>query len=43
MMVTPFVTCAEKLKVLQQLCQRLGVHTEPACVGGVWIVPLLSW
>lgn len=34
---------AEKLKVVQQLCRRLGIHTEPACVGGVWIVPLLSW
>lgn len=34
---------AEKLKLVQQLCGRLGVHTAPACVGGVWIVPLLSW
>ena len=25
------------------LCEELGVHTRPAKLCGVWIVPLLSW
>ncbi|EFN56980.1 hypothetical protein CHLNCDRAFT_21755 [Chlorella variabilis] len=33
----------EKLRRVQALCARLGVRTEPACVGGVWIFPILSW
>lgn len=32
-----------KLHAVQALCTRLGVHTAPACVGGVWVFPLLSW
>lgn len=34
---------AEKLQRVRELCQRLGVHTQAVCVGGVWVVPLLSW
>jgi hypothetical protein len=34
---------AEKLRRVQALCARLGVLTEPACVGGLWVFPLLSW
>lgn len=34
---------AGKLRAVQALCARLGVHTAPACVGGVWVVPLFSW
>ncbi|KAL4854508.1 hypothetical protein ACK3TF_004685 [Chlorella vulgaris] len=33
----------EKLRRVQALCARLGVLTEPACVGGLWVFPLLSW
>lgn len=37
-------TSLQKLELLKGLCSRLGVHTQPGCVGlGVWIVPLLSW
>jgi hypothetical protein len=25
------------------LCAELGVAAAPACIAGVWIVPLLSW
>ncbi|KAL6768574.1 hypothetical protein ACKKBF_B11275 [Auxenochlorella protothecoides x Auxenochlorella symbiontica] len=32
-----------KLALLEGACAELGVHTQPACVGGVWVVPLLSW
>ena len=32
-----------KLRRLEELCASLGVHTRPARVGGVWVVPLLSW
>ncbi|KAL4446687.1 hypothetical protein ABPG77_007931 [Micractinium sp. CCAP 211/92] len=32
-----------KLGAVQALCARLGVHTAPARVGGVWIFPLYSW
>lgn len=34
---------AGKLGAVQALCARLGVHTAPARVGGVWIFPLYSW
>lgn len=34
---------AGKLALVQAVCKRVGVHTEPACMEGVWIVPLLSW
>lgn len=30
-----------KLQRIQQLCQRLGVHTRPRRLGSTWIVPLL--
>lgn len=44
----PYLTSArhpstEKLEWINALCARLGVRTRPACVGGVWIFPLLSW
>ncbi len=32
-----------KLHRLEELCASLGVHTRPTRVGGVWLVPLLSW
>ncbi|PSC76652.1 Metallo-dependent [Micractinium conductrix] len=32
-----------KLEAVHALCARLGVHTTPACINGVWIFPLLSW
>lgn len=32
-----------KLAATLDLCDRLGVHTGPRRIGGVWIVPLLSW
>ena len=32
-----------KLELLSSVCKGLGVHTSPCQVGGVWIVPLLSW
>jgi hypothetical protein len=32
-----------KLRLLLAMCERLRVHIAPACVEGVWIVPLLSW
>jgi predicted phosphodiesterase len=36
-------TSAEKFLKIQELCAALGIHTQPAKVEGVWIVPLLSW
>lgn len=33
----------EKLQRVLALCARLDVQTCPAQVGGVWVVPLLSW
>jgi hypothetical protein len=33
----------EKLGEVLRLCERLGVRTGPAPVGGVWVVPLFSW
>ncbi|EIE23640.1 Metallo-dependent phosphatase, partial [Coccomyxa subellipsoidea C-169] len=32
-----------KLEVIKDLCRELGVHTEPARIGGVWIAPIYSW
>ncbi|KAL3686866.1 hypothetical protein R1sor_013175 [Riccia sorocarpa] len=32
-----------KLEKLTETCSSLGVLTSPANIGGVWIVPLLSW
>ena len=47
---TPSADSYSKLKDLQSLCARLGVHTRPVVVGGeqegatpVLLVPLLSW
>ena len=38
----------QKLRAILELCQRLGVHTAPRCVGfpdsgALWIVPMLAW
>lgn len=33
----------EKFRAVLRLCDQVGVRTEPARVGGVWIVPLFSW
>lgn len=33
----------EKLGRVLRLCERLGVRTDPAQVGGAWVVPLFSW
>jgi Icc-related predicted phosphoesterase len=33
----------EKLDRILDLAGRLGIHTKPATLGGIWIVPLLSW
>lgn len=30
-----------KLRLIQDLCASLGVHTRPAQLGGLWVVPLL--
>jgi len=32
-----------KARAVQQACEALGVHTRPAKVSGVWVVPLFSW
>ncbi len=29
--------------MIKSLCHELGVRTEPAKVGGVWIAPIYSW
>jgi hypothetical protein len=29
--------------VIKNLCNELGVHTEPLRVSGVWIAPIYSW
>lgn len=33
----------DKLHMLSELCDRLGIHTQPARAGDLWVVPLLSW
>lgn len=33
----------QKLAVLKDACARLGVHTAPVRLAGVWLAPLLSW
>lgn len=38
-----FESSLAKLDGMLKLCEELGVHTQPKLVGGVWIVPLLSW
>ncbi|KAI7841790.1 hypothetical protein COHA_004514 [Chlorella ohadii] len=32
-----------KLRIILERCRQLGVHTRPTQLGGLWIVPLLSW
>ncbi|KAL4428836.1 hypothetical protein ABPG77_005274 [Micractinium sp. CCAP 211/92] len=32
-----------KLRRICELCTRLGVHTQPRQLGGLWVAPLLSW
>ena len=32
-----------KLRKINALCAALGVQTAPAELGGIWVVPLLSW
>jgi hypothetical protein len=34
---------AGKMRRVLDLCRELGVAAAPACIAGVWIVPLLSW
>lgn len=29
--------------MIRALCRELGVRTEPAKLGGVWIAPIYSW
>jgi predicted phosphodiesterase len=36
-------TSVEKFFSVLALCQALDIHTSPAKVDGVWIVPLFSW
>lgn len=38
-----YARSAGKLRKIEELCAAVGVHTRPRLVGGVWIVPLLSW
>lgn len=33
----------EKLHRILELCEQLGVHTRPAKLGDIWVVPLFSW
>jgi predicted phosphodiesterase len=33
----------EKFEAVLRLCDQAGVRTQPARVGGTWIVPLFSW
>jgi len=33
----------QKLNVILESCDQLGVHTAPMRVGPLWIVPLFSW
>lgn len=39
----PNTTSNELFYDIIDLCDGLGVFTQPACVDGVWIVPLYSW
>ena len=32
-----------KLRLLNDVCKSLGIHTSPKKLNGVWIHPLLSW
>lgn len=33
----------EKFQAVLRVCDQAGVRTEPARVGGAWVVPLFSW
>lgn len=33
----------EKLSRVMGICDRLGIHTQPARAGSLWVVPLFSW
>jgi predicted phosphodiesterase len=33
----------EKFRAVLRICDETGVRTEPARVGGTWVVPLFSW
>ncbi|WP_420125516.1 metallophosphoesterase family protein [Longimicrobium sp.] len=33
----------EKFRSVLRVCDQAGVRTEPARVGGAWVVPLFSW
>lgn len=33
----------EKLRLLKQICQALGVRTGAGLADGVWVVPIVSW
>ncbi len=37
------MAAAGKLQVIKALCAELGVRTEPAKLGGVWVAPIYSW
>jgi hypothetical protein len=32
-----------KLRRVQELCERLGVHTQPRQLGSLWVVPVFRW
>ena len=34
---------AGKWQRIQDICNSLGVRWQPACIEGIWIVPILSW
>lgn len=36
-------TSVDKFFQVIELCERLGVYTQPMKLGGFWIVPLFSW
>ncbi len=36
-------TSVEKLSMVLELCDGLGIHTRPAKIDALWVVPLFSW
>lgn len=34
---------ATKLRIILDMCRRLGVQTAPRQLGGLWVVPLMRW
>lgn len=34
---------AEKASLILEACKGIGVDVEPRALGGVWVVPVLSW